>query len=786
MVEAAIPTEIPTSVPDLEATIAAAVQATAAAQEVDSAAEPMPTALPTPTTTLPPTMTPIPSPTIPVPTPTSAPNPTATPVPQATYTPLPAPTPTLAQMIEDIELSLVYIETSSGSGTGFIIDEDGIVVTNAHVIENFKTVTVVLADGREYDGNVLGIDEIADLAIVELNTTRKFEAMPLANSDDVRVGDDVIALGFPLSYELGTSLTVTRGIISSKRDYSGLEEFQTDAAINPGNSGGPLVNRDGKVVGVNYAELSLSDGSPVDNIGFSIAINELKDRMDSLIRGENTLLPTLTPGQWSTYQNDDYGYELEIAPGWYLDEEASSEDATFWSEDSKALIQIFTYDLDRNWTLEEHAESERDSLEEQAREQSWDVFEITSFQKMQYAGREYYHLAYRWRTSTEYCISNDIVRIFLSGFYPSKPYGFAIYGRICEDSLDRYSDEHDPMLESFLEWEPHLPTPSTEQWTIYQNNDYGYQLEIAPNWYLDEEASSEDATFWSEDSRALIQIFAYDLDRSWTLEEHAELERDSLEEQAREQAWDVFEITSFQKRQDSGREYYHLAYRLQESAEYCVSEVIARVFMSDFHPSKPYGFVIESGACEDSLDLYGDELDAILESFLEREPHLPTPTPASWTTYRNDKYDYGIDIAPGWRLEEETDDGKVSNTTFWNEDSSGLLDISAYSLSEDYTLKDLADWLRDILVEQAQENSWDVFEITSFQKRQDNAREHYHLAYRWQSSDEYCVSDVVDRVFMSDFFPSKPYGFVVESSVCEDSLDLYGGELEAMLESFDP
>ena len=106
-----------------------------------------------------------------------------------------------------------------------------------------------------------------------------------------------------MSYELGSSLTVTRGIISSRRVLQGIEELQTDAAINPGNSGGPLVNREGEVVGVNYAELALSGGSPVDNVGFSIAINELKERMPAFIRGESALLPTPTPGQWTRYQN---------------------------------------------------------------------------------------------------------------------------------------------------------------------------------------------------------------------------------------------------------------------------------------------------------------------------------------------------------------------------------------------------------------------------------------------------------------------------------------------------
>ena len=189
-------------------------------------------AIPTGTSTT--TKTPSPTPTLTIPTPTPAA--TSTRSPTATV----IPTPTLSQMVEDIKLSIAYIETADGGGTGFIVDEDGLLVTNAHVVNDSLTVNVVFEDGNEYDGNVLGVDERADLAIVKLRADRKFSAMDLGNSDDVYVGDEVIALGFPLSYELGSSLTVTRGIISAKRTFEGVERFQTDAALNPGNSGPPL------------------------------------------------------------------------------------------------------------------------------------------------------------------------------------------------------------------------------------------------------------------------------------------------------------------------------------------------------------------------------------------------------------------------------------------------------------------------------------------------------------------------------------------------------------------
>ena len=627
---AAIACSEPEPTPDVAATIAAGVQATvdadalANAQETSTPIPPMPkpanTPPPAPIATPESTSTPesIPTPTStstmePAPTPTAAP----IPIPVPTIIPTPMPTPTLAQMIEGIERSLVYIETNRGNGTGFVVDEDGLVVTNEHVVEDFDTVTVVMSDGREYDGDVLGVDKIADLAIVKLNAAKMFETMKLGNSDDVRIGDDVIALGFPLIYELGSSATATRGIISSRRLDTGVEVLQTDAAINPGNSGGPLVSRDGKVVGVNYAELALVDGSPVDNIGFSIAVNELKDRMDSLKRGERALQPTPTPGRWATYHNQDYGYALDIAPGWYLDEETDEGDATFWSEDRRGSIDIYTYDLGRDWTLEEHATSERDHVEEQAHEEDWDVFEITAFQLRQYVGREYYYLAYRRQSSDEYCLSDEVSLIFLSNFYPSKPYGFVANGGVCEHRLDTYDEQRTSMLSSFVEQDTHptTPTPTPAPWTTYRNDDYGYTIDIAPGWELDEETNEGDASFWHEEGIGFIDIIAYDLGNDWTLRGHAEAERGYLEKQAHEEDWDVFEIMAFQKRQDAGREYYYLAYRRQSSDEYCLSDEVSLIFLSNFYPSKPYGFVANGGVCEHSLDLYGDERDAMLASF---------------------------------------------------------------------------------------------------------------------------------------------------------------------------
>ena len=202
----------------------------------------------------------------------------------------------LADVIESIQDSVVQIIAGGSSGSGFIIRADGLVVTNKHVVGNARTVRVWLTNGRSYGGEVLERDTISDLALVKIGDIQRFEAIPIGDPERVRVGDEVLALGFPLADRIGSDLTVTRGIVSSKRTEGGVEQFQTDAAINPGNSGGPLVNSSGEVIGVNTSRIEeTSGGRPVANIGFAVSVSELAGRLPSLGTREVANLVTPTP-----------------------------------------------------------------------------------------------------------------------------------------------------------------------------------------------------------------------------------------------------------------------------------------------------------------------------------------------------------------------------------------------------------------------------------------------------------------------------------------------------------
>jgi serine protease Do len=164
--------------------------------------------------------------------------------------------------------------TQRSLGSGVIIDPSGIALTNAHVISGASDIEVVGVDGRKHKAKVLGADPKSDLAVLRLQDGGGFSAARLGDSDQVQVGDWVLAIGSPF----GFTQTVTAGIISAKGRVLGQGPFddflQTDAAINPGNSGGPLVNMAGEVVGINTAIVSRTGGSL--GIGFAIPINLAK------------------------------------------------------------------------------------------------------------------------------------------------------------------------------------------------------------------------------------------------------------------------------------------------------------------------------------------------------------------------------------------------------------------------------------------------------------------------------------------------------------------------------
>ncbi len=198
-------------------------------------------------------------------------------------------------------------QRQQGLGSGVIVDPNGIIITNDHVIRGASAIHVVLADGRELEAEVIGSDANNDLAVLKVSSKQALPAAKLGTSADLMIGETVIAIGSPF----GLSKTVTSGVVSAtgrtfKADGRTYNDFlQTDAAINPGNSGGPLLNVDGDVIGINTAIFASAQG-----IGFAIPADKVRRIVDELTR-----FGKVRPA-WVGLETQDLSPRLSRQLGW--------------------------------------------------------------------------------------------------------------------------------------------------------------------------------------------------------------------------------------------------------------------------------------------------------------------------------------------------------------------------------------------------------------------------------------------------------------------------------------
>jgi len=171
--------------------------------------------------------------------------------------------------------SVVTIKTDISQGTGFIVTDDGYIVTNAHVISGSKEIRVVTANQKVIGASLIGYNSGLDVAVLKISGS--YNAVSLGDSDEIQVGEKVIAIGNPL----GLQFSVSEGIISAvhRTGSNGLDAYiQTDAALNPGNSGGPLINKKGEVIGMNNFKIGDSE-----NLGFALESNYIEEVVNEVI-----------------------------------------------------------------------------------------------------------------------------------------------------------------------------------------------------------------------------------------------------------------------------------------------------------------------------------------------------------------------------------------------------------------------------------------------------------------------------------------------------------------------
>ncbi|ADL67773.1 S1C family serine protease [Thermoanaerobacterium thermosaccharolyticum] len=215
-----------------------------------------------------------------------------------------------------------------GSGSGIIINSQGYIVTNNHVVDGASKITVNLSDGRKFPAQLIGKDAKTDLAVLKINATNLIPAK-LGDSSKLEVGELAVAIGNPLGESFAG--TVTAGIISGlnrnlQSDYGPVNLIQTDAAINPGNSGGPLVNSNGEVIGITSVKLTSTGGSdtqdpfgmfqsqstPVEGMGFAIPINEAKPIIDELIKHGYVERPVMGVSVQEVTSQDAAQYNIPV------------------------------------------------------------------------------------------------------------------------------------------------------------------------------------------------------------------------------------------------------------------------------------------------------------------------------------------------------------------------------------------------------------------------------------------------------------------------------------------
>ena len=214
------------------------------------------------------------------------------------------------RMLHDQMFRIFPVE---GVGSGVIIDEKGYILTNNHVIDDAERLKVTLPDGKVLRGKVVGSDETTDLAVLKVESEQSLPATQLGNSDNLKTGQIVIAIGNPFGLTGGP--TVSAGIVSSLnrsiQTRSGvLELIQTDAAINPGNSGGPLVNTKGEVIAINTANMPYAQG-----IGFAVPINTAKSILKELIEKGKVTRPWIGVASMKVTPQVARYYGLPVSDG---------------------------------------------------------------------------------------------------------------------------------------------------------------------------------------------------------------------------------------------------------------------------------------------------------------------------------------------------------------------------------------------------------------------------------------------------------------------------------------
>ena len=466
---------------------------------------------------------------------------------------MPLAVPDIADVIDAAMPGIVEIRAGAGSGTGFIVHEDGLVITNRHVVGDTGQVGIRLATGGDYTGTVLGVHPTLDLAYIDIESDSVFRPLALGDSDAARVGADVIAIGFPLGADLGEDPTVTTGIISAKRQD--LDYLQTDADLNPGNSGGPLLDEYGCVVGINTAGIEgTGDGQVVTGINFAIPVNDLREALSDVAN-------------------------IPVCEG------RQPEGMAVVPPETPTPTPIPAPTPDISATVSAGVEATR-----AADPTPLPTSTPTPLQPTPTPTPE--------PTLTPTPMPTPTPAPTLTPTPTPRP---TATPRPTSTPLPTATPRPTPTPTP-------APTPTRSWfWATHEDTTHKYTIKYERAFALTGPLSAKGSPF--------LQIHAKEFESGESTSLFFQRHRQELLDAAPE--YHLFEPGSTRGETIDGRNYIHMEYLIQPRADDCVYHVVEHIFRSRFYPAKDVGFIISTGICDLQLADFGQIRELILQGFEE-------------------------------------------------------------------------------------------------------------------------------------------------------------------------
>ncbi len=434
-----------------------------------------------------------------------------------------------------------------------MIDAGGLVITNAHVVQEHSTVTAKFIEGAECMGLVVGRDEEIDLACIRIpaSDTHTLSPLPLGDSDAAPVGEDVLAMGYPLADILGGSPTVTRGIISGKK----WDEIQTDAAINPGNSGGPLIDSHGFVIGVNTSVIESAGGRNITGIGFAIPSNVVKERLDFLASGgivRKSVAPAAEDGdggiEWITHNVGRCGFSIAL-PDWWELYSAESGFAFFVSGSNDLIVSL---DFDSvGFNLYEEADTGRNRKIIASNKSDYKKLDqVSPLREGRLFGEPSFDFDYWGENSEGMFVGRTII---------SAQWAIGGGQYLLEADLEVQKDtvEDEMGLDTVLT----LLLSRFIPWGVYWSDRYDWKISVALGWKLSETypSSGEFLMLDAPGGMAFITVTVYASDDD---KPAADLCREQVADLLTDyDAWDEYEIISSHESPSGSHDWYRIALR---------------------------------------------------------------------------------------------------------------------------------------------------------------------------------------------------------------------------------